>query len=109
MLLHIICSEEVFFPLPSAAHMPQRCCDLWCGFYSTHHNVFQLHVEHVRAVDILFPFLCIGMVVAHVVQNQLEENYLLRHGAEGVVEAEHVVSFMRLHTAKTSKRLLIHS
>lgn len=64
-----------------------------------HHDVFQFHVQQVSALHILLPVLRVFAVV-HVVQNELEENDLLGHGAEGVVEAELVVSFLCLHSEK---------
>lgn len=60
-----------------SAHASEVWCSMLWILEDSHHNVFQLHVHHICAVDILFPVLCIVVVVTHVVQDQLKENDLL--------------------------------
>lgn len=62
----------------------------WLHLY---HDVFQLHVQHVCSMDIFLPVVWVFICI-HVVQDQLEEDHLLRDGTEGVVKAEHVVSIL---------------
>lgn len=63
-----------------------------------HHNVFQLHVQHVCSMNILLPVIWVFIGI-HVVQDQLKEDDLLRDSTECVVEAEHVVSILSFNTA----------
>ncbi len=65
--------------------------------HHSHHNVFQLHVQHVCPMDILLPVIWVFIRV-HVVQDQLKEDELLGDGAERVVKTEHVVSILSFHT-----------
>lgn len=63
-----------------------------------HHDVLQLHVQHVRSMNVLLPVIWVFIRV-HVVQDQLKEDDLLRDGAKCVVEAEHVVSILCFNPA----------
>lgn len=64
-----------------------------------HHDVFQLHVHYVCPMDVLFPVIWIFIHI-HVVQDQLEEDELLRDGTKRVVEAEHVVSILSFNAGE---------
>lgn len=64
-----------------------------------HHNVFQLHVQHVCSNDVLLPVVWF-LICIHVVQDQLKEDELLGDGTERVVEAEHVVSILSFNTGR---------
>lgn len=86
--------REFFFMVRNLSDS-QCCVAKTCAF--TYHDVFQLHVQQVGALHVLLPGLRILSVV-HVVQYELEENDLLGHRAEAVVEAEHVVSLLGLHS-----------
>lgn len=85
------------------------CCmsNLWyiSVWLHPHHNVFQLHVQHVCPMDILLPVVWV-LVCIHVVQDQLKEDELLGDGTERVVKAEHVVSILGLNTGGKHSRQL---
>lgn len=52
-------------------------CLIYSNKTNSHHNVFQLHVQDVCSVDVLLPVIWVFICI-HVVQDQLEEDELLR-------------------------------
>lgn len=67
-----------------------------------HHNIFQLHVQRVRSMDIFLPVVWVVTCI-HVVQDQLKEDELLGDGTERVVKAEHVVSILSFNPGERAQ------
>lgn len=78
-------------------------CWIYSNKTNSYHNVFQLHVQDVCSVDVLLPVIWVFICI-HVVQDQLEEDELLRDWAERVVKAEHVVSLLSVYAGRTHKQ-----
>ena len=78
---------------------------MWIGVRTTsHHDVFQFHVQHVGTVNVLLPVVVVLYVLIHVVQDQLKEDDLLRYGAERVVKAKRVISVLRFNSRGNTSR-----
>lgn len=97
-------SSDVLFTLnKSQTYKELSQADCVSDRLHSYHEVFQLHVQHICPMDELLPVVAVFLCI-HVVQDQLKEDELLRDGAEGVVEAEHVVSVLQSFYAGRQKK-----